>query len=415
MLRPLFCLLCLLSFIPSLLAQDADSVAANSMLPSIFVDCDFCDETYLRRQLNFANHVRDQSDADVYILITSQSTGSGGRSYNISFEGKNAFDGVDHMLTHATQQDETDDERREGRTKVIKMGLMPYLALAGQSGQFAIDYNAQEGARIGLGQDDPWNNWVFTLFVGGGYDGEERQQQYEFESGAFIRRITEDFKIVADLDVELEQENFESGDEQIRSRSSEVDADLGLVKSINRFWSYGLITGFRSTTFRNIKGRVDFNPAIEFNFFPWEESDRRLVTLAYFPGIQHVVYNDETIFGKTSETILSHTLRMQVDFEQPWGEVFAQLEGSHLLNDFKKNRLEFFTFVDVRIARGLSVFARGSFELIHDQLFLPKGDATLEEVLLRRRRLQTDFEVSVSGGLRLTFGSKYNNVVNQRL
>ena len=413
--RVLVCCISLFSFLSPVFAQEADTTSKPSDLPAIYIDCDFCDFTYLRRQLDFVNHVRDQDDADVYILVTSQSTGSGGRSYRMLFTGNDELEEITHTLSHSSRQDETDDERREGRLNVLKMGLMPYLAAVGQAQQFDISYEAAEGGQIGLGQDDPWNNWVFNVFVGGGYDGEERQEQLEFDGGITVRRVTEDFKVIADFDVELEKETFESGDQTIESTSSEVDSDLTLVKSINNHWSYGVITGFRSTTFRNIKGRLDFNPAIEYNFYPWEESDRRLITIAYFPGVQRVVYNEETLFGKTSETIFSHTLRIQMDFEQPWGEIFAQLEGSHLLNDFKKNRLELFSFVDVRIARGLTLFLRGSVEVIHDQLFLPKGDASLEEVLLRQRRLATDFEVSMSVGLRLTFGSTYNNIVNQRL
>ena len=421
LLRVAGCWLIAVLFVPSLFAQSSEIASQDSsemavLLPKVFVDCDFCDETYIRRQLDFANHVRDQDDADIYILITSQSTGSGGRAYKLLFEGKNDFNGIAHTLEHTARQDETDDERRAGRMRVMKMGLMPYMAKAGKTADFNIDYEAASSTgQIGLGQDDPWNNWVFNISVGGGYEGEEREEEIEFDGGFRVQRVTEAFKVVADLDVEIEQENFDSGEETIRSRVSEVDADVFLVKSINDHWSYGVVTGFRAATFTNIKGRVDINPAVEYNVYPWEESDRRSITFAYFPGIQRVVYNVETLFGKTSETIFRHTLRAQMDFEQPWGEVFAQLEGSHLLNDFSKNRLELFSFVDVRVARGVSVFLRGSVEIIHDQLFLPKGDASLEEVLLRQRQLATDFEVSAAIGLRFTFGSTYNNVVNPRL
>ncbi|MFK7845267.1 MAG: hypothetical protein AB8G77_08195 [Rhodothermales bacterium] len=414
-------LLMVVFFVPALFAQSSEDVSQDStetvsLLPNIFVDCDFCNSTYIRRQLEFANHVRDQDDADIYILVTSQQTGSGGRAYKLAFEGKNEFAGIEHTLEHSARQDETDDERRSGRMRVLKMGLMPYMAMAGKATDFDIDYEAVTSTgQIGLGQDDPWNNWVFNISVGGGYEGEEREEQLEFEGGFRVQRVTEAFKVVADLDVEIEEETFDSGEETIRSKVSEVDVDVFLVKSINDHWSYGVVTGFRAATFTNIKGRVDINPAIEFNVYPWEESDRRSITFAYFPGVQRVVYNLETLFGKTSETIFRHTLRAQLDFEQPWGEVFAQIEGSHLLNDFSKNRLELFSFVDVRVARGVSVFLRGSAEIIHDQLFLPKGDASLEEVLLRQRQLATDFELSAEIGLRFTFGSTYNNVVNPRL
>ncbi|MDA0334911.1 MAG: hypothetical protein O2782_07090 [bacterium] len=54
-------------------------------------------------------------------------------------------------------------------------------------------------------------------------------------------------------------------------------------------------------------------------------------------------------------------------------------------------------------------------ERINDQLSLAVGGATLEEVLLRRRELATDYKVWSRAGLSYTFGSIYNNVVNTRL
>jgi len=52
--------------------------------------------------------------------------------------------------------------------------------------------------------------------------------------------------------------------------------------------------------------------------------------------------------------------------------------------------------------------------MIHDQLSLPKGEATLEQVLLRRTMLETNYNYYFSIGLSYTFGSIYSNVVNPR-
>ena len=43
-----------------------------------------------------------------------------------------------------------------------------------------------------------------------------------------------------------------------------------------------------------------------------------------------------------------------------------------------------------------------------------KGGATPEEILLRRKELETNFEYFTSFGFTYTFGSIYNNVVNPR-
>jgi len=38
----------------------------------------------------------------------------------------------------------------------------------------------------------------------------------------------------------------------------------------------------------------------------------------------------------------------------------------------------------------------------------------LEDVLLRRRKMATDYEIRIEFGIQFTFGSIYNNVVNER-
>jgi hypothetical protein len=45
---------------------------------------------------------------------------------------------------------------------------------------------------------------------------------------------------------------------------------------------------------------------------------------------------------------------------------------------------------------------------------LPKGEASLEEVLLRQRELATDYSFSGSVAITYTFGSKFANIVNTR-
>jgi hypothetical protein len=56
----------------------------------------------------------------------------------------------------------------------------------------------------------------------------------------------------------------------------------------------------------------------------------------------------------------------------------------------------------------------GSVSRIRDQLYLKAGDATDEEILLRRRQLATSYRYRFSVGVTYTFGSIFNNVVNPR-
>jgi hypothetical protein len=52
--------------------------------------------------------------------------------------------------------------------------------------------------------------------------------------------------------------------------------------------------------------------------------------------------------------------------------------------------------------------------MIHDQLYLPKGDASHDDILLKRRQMATNYQINGRLGFKFTFGSIYNNVVNER-
>jgi len=77
--------------------------------------------------------------------------------------------------------------------------------------------------------------------------------------------------------------------------------------------------------------------------------------------------------------------------------------------------MEFEVDFYIRIAKGLFVNFNTEAELIHDQIYLPKGDASLEEILLERKALATDFEFEISVGFSYVFGATSNNIVNTRL
>ena len=56
----------------------------------------------------------------------------------------------------------------------------------------------------------------------------------------------------------------------------------------------------------------------------------------------------------------------------------------------------------------------GSYTRIRDQLALPAGGASYEEILLRQRQLATGYNYSFSAGFNFSFGSTRSNVVNPR-
>jgi hypothetical protein len=87
------------------LKVNADYRAANqgAQTPAraqirVFLDCEDCFADFLRSEITFVDYVRDRAEADVHLLITRITTGSGGREYTAEFIGSGRFDGTTRTL-----------------------------------------------------------------------------------------------------------------------------------------------------------------------------------------------------------------------------------------------------------------------------------------------------------------------------
>ena len=89
-------------------------------------------------------------------------------------------------------------------------------------------------------------------------------------------------------------------------------------------------------------------------------------------------------------------------------------EWSNYLPRFSLHRLELDGEGAPALTRGLSVSFEIGVSRIRDQITLPKRDATDEEVLLRIRQLQSNYELRVEFGFTYQFGSKFTSIVNPR-
>jgi hypothetical protein len=227
-------------------------------------------------------------------------------------------------------------------------------------------------------------------------------------------RITEDLKIRLSASGRHSKDTYNYEDESIESLSDSMYFDGLLTKSLGDHWSVGAFFRADSSTYENIKFSINTAPAIEFNLFPYSESTRRQLRFLYRFGFQNIKYREVTIYDKLSENLWNQALSISLDLREKWGTVSTSLSGSHYFHDFSKNRIDLFTIISLNLFKGLSFFALGGGSRIHDQLSLPQGGATLEEVLLQIKELETNYNYFFSVGFSFTFGSIFTNVVNPR-
>lgn len=106
------------------------AVARSQETLRVFVDCDgrLCDLDFFRREVPFVDYVRDRRDAQVHLLITSQRTGAGGRSFTLDFLGREEFQGLEDRLQVSSRPEQPEEEVLEALSRAIELGLARYIA-----------------------------------------------------------------------------------------------------------------------------------------------------------------------------------------------------------------------------------------------------------------------------------------------
>jgi len=399
--------------VPDTLGDPAPQISREHA-PRLFLDCQRCDEAHIRQEITFVNHVRDRSLAQVHVLITSQPTGSGGRLYTLAFLGQQDFQGVDNTLTYVSPQSNTAAQERDGLTGTLRMGLVPYVARTPLAEHLDVTFRETAVAALVPG-DDPWKHWTFELYFGGNLSSETTQYAWNARYGFYANHVTEEWKAQLrpyfNNNARLIRRDEE---DDVRSSHRRHGFDSFLIRSLGEHWGAGFFADYVTTTIDNLRHRVRATPALEYSLYPYSEATRREVTFTYRGGVEFADYFTESIYEKARETLYNHSLEASVQFRQPWGSVSSSLESSQYLHDASLYRVSFNGNVSLRIGQGISVNLGGSYQRINDQLSLPRGDASLEDILLERRRLATAYRGSASVGLSYTFGSIFTNVVNPR-
>jgi hypothetical protein len=411
-------LVAVLIWSPAVFAQYGDSEPGASQLqelkemaPKVYLDCFGCDRDYIRDNITYVNFVRDRKDADVHILVSQQSAGSGGQEYTFTFIGLENFEGTEHSLVHVSSPHDTRDDTRKAQTELLERGLFPFVLETPICDYITLRFNQRlEPTAV----KDPWKFWVFSINMDGRMSGESTRSSRSIDMNFSANKVTPKIKIRLGLSADYDERIYEYEDERIVSTSDEKNFTSMVVKSLGEHWSIGGWMEAESSSYSNLDLLFTIAPALELNIFPYSESTRKQLRFLYRIGYNYARYAEETIFLKTSESLYNHSLTGILEFRQPWGNASVSLEGSHYLHDIEKNRLEVQGYISLRLVKGLSLTVRGSYERIRDQLNLPIGEASLDEVLLARKELATDYEYSFSVGVRYTFGSVYSNVVNPR-
>jgi hypothetical protein len=411
----LIAVVCLALTCDAAVAQEAP---ADADPVRVFIDCNNvpCDTDFFRTEIDFVEHVRDRQNADVHLLMTGQSTGSGGREITFSFFGQGRFKGRDQVLKETFVVAASQDAVRRGMVRVMALGLVPYVLGNPGAERLRVTVQAPQPTTAATTQSsDPWNRWSIRVNLNGNASGESSRKSFNINTNVNANRTTDESKINVNARMNYRESKFELPDGRtFLSPNREYGINGQYVRSLSGHWSAGVRSSYNSSTFSNQNWSFSGGPAIEWNWFPYSESTRRIFLFNYSVNARVWDYREVTIFGKLYERRMSQTLDTSLSVRQRWGTLGASVEVASFIPDVEKNHVSAFGDISLNLFRGLSLNLNSQISSVRDQISLPALEATSEEVLVNQRQLATSYSYFLFFGVSYTFGSIFSPIVNPR-
>lgn len=416
-----------------LVAQELPQQAGEDAL-RVYLDCasgwghggGVCDSDLYRQQITFVHWVREPQDAQLHVILTSQNAGGGGTRYTLDFLGREDLEGMEDRFTYASSVTDVQDETVRGLIHTMRLGLVRYAGAAGFGS--ALDVRAadpetaaraEEAARQLSPADDPWDFWVFNIDANASVESEDLQDSKEVGFGVSANRTTEGWKLNVQASGNFERETYEIPEDDGSVREITNDQDRWnvsgfAVKSLNGHVGLGAELSADNSTQLNRDLRLGFGTGVEYNFFPYAESNRRVFLARYVVSTEAIQYQDTTIFEQLEETVYRHEVRIEYDAREPWGNASLGTGVSQYLDRTDAWSFDLRGSVRYRLFRGFSVNVNGEYREVRDQIYLSKEELSDEDILLGRRQLPTEAELQFRVGFSYSFGSIFNNAVNER-
>lgn len=382
----------------------------------IYLDCNVCDNTFIKQNLGNVQFVRDQGQGDVHLFFLTQSNGSGGRLYEIDFIGKNTFEAINYKVSFSTDTNMTSDDVRKRILEYIKLGLVRYWIEKGTLEGVSVSAPTPE-VEEELNKTevkDPWNYWVFRVGANGWFNGQESNKSSNVNFNVSAKRVTEKNKFSFRIGFNENKNTFTFDGEDIVSINSGKNLNVSDVISISDHWSVGAFGNLGTSTFGNYDFYWSFQPAIEFNFFKYEESAKKQLILSYRNGLRYNDYIERSVYAKDDELLWQHSILLGGSIRQEWGNINGEASFDQFLHDTTLNALNFYLGANVRLFKGFNFNVGGNYSITRNQINLPAGNVSLEELLLQQQQLESGYNYWFNVGVSYSFGSIYNTIVNPR-
>lgn len=400
-------------------AQDSVRIDESSNKLKIFLEGDQIIEDaldYLRNNINFADFVNEPKVADVHIIVIEEQAGGGGYNYAIRFKSNSFTDISEFTINTAVLPGETTQQKQNMLGKSIIRGLMPFFNEVPESQNYELILQpVKKSQKCSQAINDKWKNWVFKLSLWGGYDYEDRIKGYNYVTALKADKVTDKIKIKNYLYLTKKITNYQSDSTIISYRYVYNFYSNTVTYSLSDHWSVRSYISTYQNTYYNQRFSYSGILSAEYNVFPWDVSDKKILTTAYAVGFTSMDFYELTVRNKMTETLPVHKLYVQAKAYQSWGEINATLVASQYLTNLSLYSLSLSSVFSFRITKGLTFDFAVKVNGVHDEIYTSARNYSIEDILLGNIDLPSTIEIGSTVGLTFRFGSIYNNVVNNRL
>ncbi|HSG67624.1 MAG TPA: hypothetical protein VK994_02880 [Bacteroidales bacterium] len=398
---------------------DTSLSSGREGLLSIYLDGGLFDLEYFKSYFTPVNYVIDRNEADVYLLLTALSTGSGGMEYSLLIKGNKAFNGISDTIVFYLPALSTTNQTRTEIMRNVQLGLVPFMmkTYAGKHLMLIIDDDA-----IGSERDsypDHWKNWRIQLNGAASISSEKAYQRFGCSGGLYVTKITPQIKFESYNTFIFSESKYElyEGDTVIFSSFASqrsISSDNLFVKSLGKHFGIGGLAGYARSDFYNLRNHVVAGPAFEYSVFDYQDYTRKQLRFLYRMNFEYSDYIEETILGKTQDRRFTHDLGIYFLDVNQWGDINASLDAGSHLDDFSLFYVNTMLVTSIKMIKRMSLNISVGCSYVNNQIGLKKETIDPDDFLLQEFEVESDFSYRFSIGISIELGSKQNNVVNPR-
>ena len=187
------------------------SLKGQNKLSKFYIKCERCDSNFLKKEINYVDHVRDQGLADIQLFIYRNRNANNGNRYTLDYIGANKFSDNKISLTLDTNPKMTRDEIRNSLKRKIELGLIHYLMKTDIADNILISIDSQiSNVNSNESSSDKWKNWVFQTAGEANFENETSRKQSNIEIEFEADKVTDKIKLQIDLDFEKSNNKYEN-------------------------------------------------------------------------------------------------------------------------------------------------------------------------------------------------------------